>query len=276
MNSVTLSLLTLNILADLSCWQQRKELLVEGIEKLAPDVIALQEVHLSEGFIQPNPAEWLAEQFNYTQLALCPKTGRAASFEGLALLSRLPILENFCLDLQSQQRVAQIAAFSWENQKLILANCHLFWQPGESPERLRQVERLLKHLDSIPGKPYLIVCGDFNGEPHTQAIQLIRQRFRSAHVEAHGVEPDYTCPTPLKRSTWSLLRTMLHYITVMRPSQMRLNWRGVLDYIFVDPRLRVIECRVVLDQPAKNDPRLYPSDHFGLFARLEIPLEQPI
>lgn len=269
-------MLTLNILADLSCWQQRKELLVEGIEKLAPDMIALQEVRLSEDSAQPNPAEWLAKRLNYTQFALCPKSGRAARFEGLALLSRLPIQENFCLDLQSQQRVAQIVTLAWGEQKLVLANCHLFWQPGESLERLRQVESLLKYLDSIPGKPFLVVCGDFNGEPHTQAIQTMRQRFLSAHIVTHGTEPDYTCPTPLKRSTWSLLRTMLHYITVIRPGEMRLNWRGVLDYIFVDPRIHVRECRVVLDQPAENDPRIYPSDHVGLFARIEVPLELSI
>ncbi len=271
MNSAALSLLTLNILADLSCWQQRKKLLVEGIGQLAPDVIALQEVRLSEDPTQPNPAEWLAKQLGYTQLELCPKTGRAAQFEGLALLSRLPVLSHFCLDLQSQQRVAQIIALAWGDQKLVLANCHLFWQPGESLERVRQVERLLQHLDAIPGNPYLLVCGDFNGEPHTQAIQLMRQRFLSAHATAHGAEPAYTCPTPLKRSTWSLLRTMFNYLSVIRLGQMRLNWRGVLDYIFVDPRLSVIECRVVLDQPAVNNPRIYPSDHFGLFARLKIP-----
>jgi endonuclease/exonuclease/phosphatase family metal-dependent hydrolase len=47
-------------------------------------------------------------------------------------------------------------------------------------------------------------------------------------------------------------------------------WRGTLDYIFVNDRVRVLECDVTLNQPSPSDPTIYPSDHFGLTATLEI------
>jgi hypothetical protein len=48
-------------------------------------------------------------------------------------------------------------------------------------------------------------------------------------------------------------------------------WRGTLDYIFVSPEIRVIECGVILDRPSTSDPTLYASDHLGMVATLEIP-----
>jgi endonuclease/exonuclease/phosphatase family metal-dependent hydrolase len=47
-------------------------------------------------------------------------------------------------------------------------------------------------------------------------------------------------------------------------------WRGTLDYIFVNDGVNVKACDVVLNKPAPHDPTLYPSDHFGLIATLEI------
>jgi endonuclease/exonuclease/phosphatase family metal-dependent hydrolase len=47
-------------------------------------------------------------------------------------------------------------------------------------------------------------------------------------------------------------------------------WRGTVDYIFADENFTVAECDVVLNQPAPNDPTLYPSDHVGLCATLSL------
>ena len=51
------------------------------------------------------------------------------------------------------------------------------------------------------------------------------------------------------------------------------EWRGTLDYIFVTPPAPgrpspVLEARLAFHSPAEHDPTLYPSDHFGLAARL--------
>lgn len=259
-----LRIATINILTDLSRWKQRRSLLVQGLGDLSPDLIALQEVRLPH-----NPAGWLAEQLNYPHLMLSPKSGKSRRFEALALISRLPFEETAVLNLGGQDRIAQRASLKIGTQTIVVANSHLFWQPGESLARLRQVERLLSWLQRPGGSP-CVVCGDFNGTPETQAIQYMRQHFQSAHATIHGAEPAYTCPTPLPRSPWAAARTLLGFFLLIRPRHLDLGWRGTLDYIFVDPRLKVIDCQVVLDRPSPDDPRIYPSDHFGLYAEIEI------
>jgi endonuclease/exonuclease/phosphatase family metal-dependent hydrolase len=254
------------LLSDLSRWKQRRSLLAQGLAALAPDLVALQEVQLPE-----NPAGWLADQLGFTNVFLSPKLGHAARHEALAVISRLPFESTDVLDLGGQGRIAQRLSLNIGGSSTYVVNGHFYWQPGESLPRLRQVERLLDWLQRLPGDPPCIVCGDFNGTPETQAIQRMRRHFRSAYATVHGQEPEYTCPTPLPRSPWSVTRTFLGFFLLIRPQHLQFGWRGTLDYIFVDPRLGVTECRVVLDQPSPADARLFPSDHFGLFAEIEIP-----
>jgi hypothetical protein len=47
------------------------------------------------------------------------------------------------------------------------------------------------------------------------------------------------------------------------------RWGGTVDYIMVDPSVKVLSCEVILDQPSPQDSRVYASDHFGLMAVLE-------
>ena len=261
----TLKVATINILRDSSQWEKRSPWLLKGLAALQADLIALQEVN-----IQINNALWLAGKLEMAHVYLSPKTGRSGQREGICILSRLPFEEQATLDLKTQNRVAQYVLLRIEDQPLILANGHFYWQPGEAIERERQVQLLLSWLEAIPGNPATIVCGDFNGTPESAAVEMMRHRFISAYADRHGREPEYTAPTPLKRPKIALLRTALAYMRNIRLKEIRPNWRGTLDYIFVNERLRVIDCRVVLDQPAPDNPDIYPSDHFGLVATLEL------
>jgi endonuclease/exonuclease/phosphatase family metal-dependent hydrolase len=260
-----LKIVTINILFDLSRWKERRGLLVQGLSKLKPDVVAIQEVRLPD-----NPSSWLAEQLNYPYVSLCPKTGYEKNKEAIAILSRLPFETEARLDLGGQRRVAQVVKVRVDGQPLLLANTHLFWQPGESANRLRQVEGLLEWLKSIPGSLACVVCGDFNATPETKAIQRMRSEFASAYAAVHGSEPEYTCPTPLPRALWPTLRTLLGFFLLIRLKQIDLQWRGTLDYIFTSPEMKVLDCQVVLDQPAPDNPKIYPSDHYGLCATIEV------
>jgi endonuclease/exonuclease/phosphatase family metal-dependent hydrolase len=257
------NIVTINILVDLSHWKARRNLLVEGLSALQPDFIALQEVSLPE-----NPADWLAHELGLEYCYLSAKTGFEASREAIAILSRRPISARATLDLEGQQRVAQYVQLDMEGRSLVIANTHLYWQPGNSAVRLRQVGRIIRWLQDLPPEMPVIVCGDFNGTPETTALAVMRQHYRSAHAVIHGREPGFTCPTPLPRSTWSVLRTFLGFFLLLRPQHIRLDWRGTLDYIFVNRQLAVNDCRVVLDQPSPVNPRIYPSDHYGILANL--------
>jgi endonuclease/exonuclease/phosphatase family metal-dependent hydrolase len=256
---------SVNILSDLSKWEERRPVLLAGLEQARPDLLALQEVNLRE-----NTAAWLAAGLGWEHLALRPKTGRAGKKEGIAILSRWPFSEHASLDLQSQGRVAQLVRLSVAGRPFTLVNGHFHWQPGRSPERLRQVERLLGWLEPLRSSLPVIVCGDYNAGPQDAALQKMREKYRSAFADRHGREPEYTYPTPLPRSKLALLRTLVEYWRDLRPSALRVDLHATLDFIFVNERVSVQDCRLFLDRPAPGAPKLYASDHFGLLAVVEI------
>jgi len=260
-----IKIISINILSDLSRWTQRRELLAQGLQEMQPDVVAIQEVRLPH-----NPAKWLADQLGFQHIYVSPKTGWERSREAIAILSRLPIESQATLDLKGQGRVAQSVIANVDNHFILLANGHFFWQPGESVVRNRQVERMIDWLKTFPVDYPRIVCGDFNATPETIAIQRMREEFDSAYANIHGRDPEYTCPTPLPRSISSRLRTFLGFFFLIRPKHLKPNWRGALDYIFVDRRLNVIDCQIVLNQPDADNALIYPSDHFGLYAEIDL------
>lgn len=260
-----LTIATINIYADLSLWERRRTLLADGLAALSPDLIAVQEAELRQ-----DTARWLAAQLGMEHIHLTPKTGNWRHEEGLAILSRLPFQRRAELDLITQDRVTQYVQVSVDGRPLGLANAQLYWMPGESPKRVQQVERLLNWLREIPGNPPLVVAGDFNATPDMPSILRMEEEFVSAYRAVHGREPDYTTPTPLPRSRGFLLKSMVRLLKYIELSRLRLARRVTLDYIFVDRRLHVLDSQVILNRPAAEDARLYPSDHFGISAVIEL------
>jgi endonuclease/exonuclease/phosphatase family metal-dependent hydrolase len=99
--------------------------------------------------------------------------------------------------------------------------------------------------------PAQIVAGDFNETPDGPAIQYMKQTFRSAYMIALGHEPLATFPTALAEHTD--------------------GWAGCLDYIFLSPMAgRVASASLFCDESDPSDDTLYPSDHVGLVATLEM------
>jgi endonuclease/exonuclease/phosphatase family metal-dependent hydrolase len=268
------SVVTINMLSDLSLWGKRSALLVEQLAALNPDLIALQEVSLKGN---SSNAHWLVQELNQLKveeddlynLYLSPKTGSEERLEGIAVLCRFPVKRHEILDLLTQNRVAQLIEFRINGDTLIFVNSHFYWHPGETHERVDQIELILDWLDTQPANIPVIVAGDFNSTPGSPAIEIMRKYFDSAHRAVHGKEPDYTFPTPLPSSTRAKLRNLIGWSIGKRGKQEN-DLSGTLDYIFVDPRLHTLDCQVVLDKPADFDSNLYPSDHFGIYAIIKV------
>jgi len=256
---------TINILFELEEWIQRRELLVNGLASEQADLIALQEVKLPE-----DTSAWLAEKLGMPYVYLVPKkpSDEHSTHYGVAILSRHPFLRQEMLDLQSQGRVAQYVEVMVDGQPLVFCNGHYYWYPGSHPERDLQLQRILDWLGQLAPAMPVIAVGDFNGTPDTSAIALMRQHFTSAYAAYHGQEPEYTCPTPLARRNWKkLIRHTWRNLVVNHTWR---SWRGTLDYIFVNHHVQVQNCQLILNQPAPNTRTLYPSDHFGIAAELQI------
>jgi endonuclease/exonuclease/phosphatase family metal-dependent hydrolase len=171
------------------------------------------------------------------------KTGLLRAWEGVGVLSRVPVVATSSLDLGANARVAQrVTVRPPEGGLLDVYTTHL---GGPEALRLAQVRRILDWMDARPPIP-AVLLGDFNSRPGSPTIDLVGSRLRSAYADVHGQEPPRTVPTPLHRRGTG-------------PG-------SVLDFIFVNELLEVRDARVAFDRVDPTDPTLAASDHYGLMA----------
>lgn len=237
---------TLNLRNTADRWTARRELVVRQLVALAPDVIAVQELRMV-----PDQARWITGEverasagrlaYRYHRRA---KTGLAGAWEGIGVLSRVPVTSTAWLDLRADRRVALRATVRTPEGTLDVYNAHL----GIGGEVLRaaQAQLLLDWMDGRRPAP-AVLMGDLNARPGSPTIELLSGRLRSAHAAAHGCEPARTVPTPL-----------------------RLGATGdgaVLDYVFVNDLVEVLDARVAFEE---TEGTLCASDHYGLVADIRL------
>ncbi len=245
---------TLNIFNRMGEWGHRAPLVIDQLEELAPDVIGMQEIDLvlDQGM-------WISRQIN-ARLGLQPhyrikhaaNTETRAFVHSIATLSRLPFEEHEILDLMTFERVAQRMVLRCGDRPFVFVNTHLHHPPEAKQERVEQIERMQAWLDrDTRGLPAVIV-GDFNAyaDPPEPAVTLMKSRYRSAYETAHGREPEKTWTTPVNTYDDSA--------------------HGTLDYIWLTPEWRVVEAGLAFDKPSPYNADMYPSDHLGLYAVLEL------
>ena len=240
---------TLNVRNTADRWPARRALLVRQLVALAPDVIAVQELRMV-----PDQARWVtgevARRSGGRLQYRChrrPKTGVAGLWEGIGVLSRLPVVSSAWLDLQSDARVAQRVTVRTADGPLDVYNAHL----GLGGEALRsgQAQRLLDWMEGRRPGP-AVLMGDLNARPGSPTIELLSGRLRSAHVTVHGCEPPRTVPTPLRAGATGA--------------------GSVLDYVFVNDLVEVTDARLVFDEVDDADCTLCASDHYGLVVDLAL------
>ncbi|MDP9237821.1 MAG: endonuclease/exonuclease/phosphatase family protein [Chloroflexota bacterium] len=247
-------LATLNLFNRSGQWGMRAPLVVDQLEDLAPDVIGLQEVDLTL-----DQGMWLSRQINkrlpgqpHYRIKHATNPGTRASYHSIATMSRIGFEEHEVLDLMSFERVAQRFVFRCGDRPFVFVNTHLHHPPEAQQERVTQLEYLLAWLDRDARRLPVVISGDFNAyaDPPEPAVKLMKSRFRSAHEAVHGREPEKTWTTPMNTHDGSP--------------------HGTLDYIFVSPEFRIAGAGLAFDKPSPIDPNVYPSDHLGLFAVLEL------
>ncbi len=265
--SQTVRVVTINLLKTAARWDQRLPLLAAGLQAFQPDLIGLQEVAIRSG---GSTAHDLADKLEGYQVTLAPRGGWWRRGEGVAMLSRLPIHGHEFIHLGGGEgRTVQFIQVEVAGRPLILANGHYLWRPLADSARVRQVEQVLAQFRAYPPDALFVACGDFNAVPESKAIIAARRILTSAYRASHGYEPDFTCPTPLEHGHW-LRDTVSNLIFRLASNRPDGPWRATLDYIFVSPSIRVVTCEVCLNQPSVTNSTLYPSDHFGLVAALEV------
>ena len=242
---------TLNVRNTADGWRRRRELLMRQLLELEPDVIGLQELRSI-----PDQAAWIGRQAERRtggqaayQRYRTYKTGLWGFWEGIGVMSRLPVVERASLGLGGQYRVAQrVRVRLPDGGELEVYNAHL--ASKDESVRTAQAGRILEWMErSTPSVPQVLL-GDLNARPGSPTINLLADRLRSAHVKVHGSEPAKTVPTPLRRGASG-------------PG-------SVLDFVLVSEDLEVHDARVAFDQVDPADEHLVASDHYGLVASVSV------
>ena len=240
---------TLNILNLADRWPERLPLILADMAALQPDVLGLQEVVY---VMQQDRLIGAAGEGHYT--ALRGWAGRPEY--GNSLLVREPLVgrdpERLDLGLQRSAHRAVITLSG--GATVLVAVTHLHHAVPAIAEREQQAATLLDWLAGASDAVGVIVMGDFNADPGEPTYtRMVDAGFRSAFAEANGAEPRVTWPSGLQA-----------------PAMDTDGEPDCLDYIWVRGAIRVGDARLVFDRPHPEDPTLYPSDHFGVAAHLEI------
>jgi len=247
---------TINLHGRADRWPERRHLLIGRIVEALPDLISFQEIYLPI-----RQGKWLCKQINFRLSGSAKEPYRLVQkryqhpikryLEGVGVLTRLPLLYHDGLGLGYGGRVAlRVHVELPSHQTMDFVTTHLHHVPYEREAREEQGLKLVGWLHSHKRVPIQVIAGDFNETPDGLAIRYMKQSFRSAYEEFYGREPLATFPTALTLTS---------------------QLASCLDYILFSPAVRrVAGARLFCDQPSREDDTLYPSDHVGLIATLEV------
>jgi endonuclease/exonuclease/phosphatase family metal-dependent hydrolase len=246
----TVRIATLNILNLADRWEERVPLLLHDTAALRPDLLGLQEV------VYPMQQDRLLAAATPDDYAV--HRGWAGRPEyGNSLLVRAPLavaggVER--LDLGHARAALRATVPLMDGAHLLVAVTHLHHRVPDAAIRDEQAAALVAWLDAAPAATAQAVMGDFNADPGEPAYaRMTAAGFRSAYAEANGAEPSVTWPSGLQAPAMD---------TDGDPS--------CLDYVWLRGPARAITARLWADRPAADDATLYPSDHFGVVAVVEV------
>jgi endonuclease/exonuclease/phosphatase family metal-dependent hydrolase len=243
-----LTVATLNLRNIADRWPERIALLLADMAALQPDLIGLQECVFA---VQQDRLLGAAGEGRYAS-----RRGWAGRPEyGNAVLAKEPLLlgEDERIDLGRNRSALRVPVTTTSTgASLHFVVTHLHHIPADEAVREEQAIQLVEWLR--PDTQPLVVVGDFNAEPDEPAYRAMAEAgFRSAFAVANGAEPASTWPSGIQA-----------------PGIDVDGEPGCLDYIWIRGAITVESCALAFDRPAVDDPTLYPSDHFGLRARIRV------
>ncbi len=238
---------TLNLEQDHKRWSDRRELIVDQLEQLQPDVMALNEVciPLQTGrYLQ----QALGVDYNLIQQS---KVNGLSQVDGEGLLTKFLVKETANFDYRARDSVAQVARLEIDGYLVDVYVTHLYQSRGEDSLRLYQVQQLLDWINRRDDVAARIVCGDFNATLDMPSAKLMAGAFKPTQTQP-------TAFTPLQGADGS----------VSHPYWERFD--RCIDYIWVAGPFQVKGSGHCFNTPSPIDATLWPSDHIGVWADLEL------
>jgi endonuclease/exonuclease/phosphatase family metal-dependent hydrolase len=240
-------------------WDDRAPLVHEQARALDADVLLFQEVAAGS-----DQVDGILDALGAGYVAVPLDNPDPDSIKSLAVVTRLAVeAHDACTDLGAGDIALRVRVAAGDGAEVDIVTTHLHFGPSRRGSEIRaaQTRRLLAWLGPVADRR-VVVGGDFNATPAGDTIKGIKQVLRSAHEEANGDEPEWTHPTPFVHA----IDAQAAFGVPVLP-----EGRGhAIDYVFVSPAVEVRACRTAFDEPAGDDPSLYPSDHIGLAAQVVV------
>lgn len=253
---------TLNIWNRFGPWEQRLPAIRDGLRRLAPDVIGMQEVLRYGDFDQ---AALVSEGLGY-HIAWGVASENHGFPVGNAILSKWPILRSEVIALPNggsdESRSLVFAELDSPYGKVPFFVTHLNWKLHHGHVRCLQVRAIAAAVAErapIDGFPP-IVTGDFNAEPNSDEIRFMTGLTGLGgncvyFADSFGVAGEGPDATFSKRNPFA---------EPLREPERRIDYvfvRGPDDVQRGEPR----DCRVCFDEPFEGT---FPSDHFGVITTI--------
>jgi nocturnin len=240
---------TLNILNLADRWHERLPLILADMAALQPDLLGLQEVVY---VMQQDRLIGAAGDGRYG--AVRGWAGRPEYGNSLLVREPLEATDVERLELGLNRAAHRTVVELPGGSRVLMVVTHLHHLGPDETARDDQTQKLIEWLGGAPTVYARIVVGDFNADPAEPTVQrMLAAGYRSAYADANGRDPDVTWPSGLQA-----------------PAMDTDGSPECLDYIWVTGAVTVASCRLAFDRPDPEDPTLYPSDHLGLSAQLEI------
>ena len=236
---------TFNILNGSCRYQERMPLVQKTLAEMECDLVGVQEIH--KGLNLPYLPQENGVFFDVEHpLELRGEPTFHIDGNAVFLKSPLTAKSSQIYHFETRVRCAGVVTVDLAGQPLHFCVAHLDYDGEELA--VRQVHELLRFLTPYMSDSIVLV-GDFNFTPESQAYAAIRTHFRSVFVDRYGEEPVITFPT-------GLLGPYLDN-----------GKSGTYDYIYVKGRIEVVTAELH-GQHGGNG--VWPSDHYALAARIRV------
>jgi endonuclease/exonuclease/phosphatase family metal-dependent hydrolase len=270
LSRVPLKILTLNLSNNSGPYPERTKRIREWIDRLDPDLIALQEVVRMRGFEQlPELLEGRGYHLDYAAVSPFWKPRREDDVGdvGNAVACRWPIASREELLLPESGDGEKRAALSVTLDAPVGALCftvtHLNWRLDQGWVREQQVRALCDlALRRAPERGFPpVLAGDFNAEPDSAEIRYVTGFQSQAGRSVCFLDAWRVAGGGGSGLTWSNRNP--YAARECEPDRR-------IDYVFAglphrDGLGQILACRVVCDDEREG---VWPTDHFGVYAEL--------
>ena len=242
---------TLNLERNEKRWDERRELILQQLGDIRPDIFSLNEI-----WLPVQTGRWLQQRaqtelgLNY-ELIEQARAEKASHPEAEGLLTQFRVIERSHRFFSGRDTVTLVVRLEVGGRAVDIYVAHLYPWRHEESERIGQVKELLAWIKERDDVEHRIVCGDCNAPLETDSMKLMAEEFR---------------PTQSNPTAFTPLRELKGEPT--HPDWERFD--RCIDFIWISQSVRLLGSERCFDTPSPKDETLWPSDHVGVWADLEL------